>query len=149
MNTKWVLVLDLHNQGIKLPPRGNRWNWFAERGIKTVKMYGAQLPEGIDTIRVFPTLSALAIHTDGLHIARRNVVFVSDDERALKRARDEWQFSRIAVSPAPAELGDCASTSCATTADLAGLMNLLLENLKSRTSPVLPEVSPGPPSSEK
>lgn len=149
MDTKWVIALDMWNQTIRLPVHGNRWEWFEGRGIQVVKIYGSESPEGMDTIKVLPSISGLARYADDIGIKdRKNVVYVSDNKGALLCARDVEHFSTIAISPAPPELGDCASTSCDTTADLAGLVNLLDQKLRPQSPPIA-DTTFTPPSSDK
>lgn len=149
MDTTRILALDLRRGSVRLPAHGNRWEWFENRGIEVIKIYASQPPEGVNTIRVLPSISGLARYTDDMGITdRKNVVYVSDNERTLRCARDVEHFSTIAISPAPPELGDCASTSCDTTADLAGLINLLDQKLRPQPPPTA-DTAPAPPNSER
>lgn len=149
MSTERILALDLCNISVGLPPHGNRWEWFTDRKIEVVKIYGSRPPVGMDDIRVLPSISALARYADSLGVTdRKNVIYVSDNKMALRCAREIEHFSTIAISPASAELGDCASTSCATTADLAGLVNLLNQKLWPTSIPAIDAAST-PPSSDK
>lgn len=149
MSTKRMVVLDMWSQTIRLPAHGNRWEWFKDREIEVVKIYGSKPPEGMDAIKVLPSISALARYADYIGIVdRKNVVYVSDNARALRCARDVEHFSTIAITPAPAELGDVAATSCDTTADLVGLIILLDQKLHP-PSPPTTDTSSSPPSSDK
>lgn len=84
------------------PSCNNGPEWFLSRDIDLVKLYGSNVPEGITTIKVFPSFLALRHYAYVLGISLRTIVVISDQIRSLMEAKD-LGFVTIGVSPAQHE----------------------------------------------